>query len=122
VRVIPGQLRGAAAGYASIRRLGHALATALLLAACAGADAAKPVKLDESGVPVLPEEGGTKRITPQQVAYLREKGIPFLLIDSRARDVHVSERPAGSVNVPLEMTEIAAPRLPGDRLLITLCT
>lgn len=90
--------------------------------ACGGAAPAEPVQLDAQGVPVLPDEGGTKRITPQQVAYLTEKAVPYLLLDSRSRADYEAGRPAGAVSLPLDMTELAAARLPSDRLLITLCT
>jgi hypothetical protein len=97
------------------------LLSSLLTVACGG-DPPEPVKLDESGTAVLPEEDGTKRITPQQVAFLRERGIPFLFLDTRSREDHRQGRPAGSVNVPLQMTDLAASRLPGDRLIVTFCT
>ena len=71
---------------------------------------------------MLREEEGTKRITPEEVAWLQQKGVPLLLLDSRERESHAEGRPAGSVSVPLEMTELAASRLPGDRLIVTLCT
>lgn len=89
-----------------------------------GCGAANPevVELDAAGVPVLPEEDGTKRITPEQVAWLRQEGVPLLLVDSRTRDAHAEGRPQGSVNVPLDMTELAASKMPSDRLIVTLCT
>lgn len=95
---------------------------ALAAAACRGSAAPEAVQLDKEGAAVLPEEDGTKRITPQQVAYLQEQGIPFLFVDSRMRDAHAAGRPAGSVSVPLEMTQLAASRLPSDRLIVTFCT
>ncbi len=97
------------------------LCLAAAVTAC-GSDPPQPVELDPNGVAVLPEEEGTKRITPQQVVYLQEQGIPFLFVDSRDRSVHQAGRPAGSVNVPLAMTELAAARLPSDRLIVTFCT
>ena len=92
-----------------------------VLLAC-GANEPEPVEIGPDGVAVLPEEGGTKRITPEQVAWLREQGVEFLFVDSRSRGDWVAGRPAGSVNVPLDLTELAATRLPGDRLIITFCT
>ena len=97
-----------------------ALVLAVLLAC--GANEPEPVEIGQDGVAVLPEEGGTKRITPEQVAWLREQGVEFLFVDSRSRGDWVAGRPAGSVNVPLDLTELAATRLPGDRLIITFCT
>ncbi|MBA2566131.1 MAG: hypothetical protein H0V09_12045 [Gemmatimonadetes bacterium] len=98
------------------------LLLSLLPGGCAGRAAPQPVELDENGVAILPEEDGTKRITPQQVAFLSEKGIPFLFVDSRGREAHAQERPAGSVSIPLSMTEMATSRLPDDRLIVTFCT
>jgi hypothetical protein len=110
-------------GRSVVRRLASCTFLAICVAglACGGAGP-EPVKLDAQGVPILPEEDGTKRITPEQVAWMREQKIPFLFVDSRSREDHRAGRPAGSVNVPLQMTEIAASRLPGDRLIVTFCT
>ena len=98
------------------------LATVLALPACGGPAAPQPVKLDAAGTAILPEEDGTKRITPQQVAFLREQRVPVLLVDSRPRDAHAAGHPAGSVSIPLGVTELAAARLPSDRLIVTFCT
>ena len=98
------------------------LVAILVLPACGGPAAPQPVELDGEGAAILPEEDGTKRITPQQVAFLREERIPVLLVDSRPREAHVAGHPAGSVSVPLSVTELAASRLPSDRLIVTLCT
>jgi len=98
------------------------LAAVLAILSCGGSAPPEAVEFDEQKVAVLPEENGTKRITPQQVAYLREKGIPLLFVDSRSREVHAQGRPAGSVSIPLEMTELAASKLPDDRLIVTFCT
>ena len=87
-----------------------------------GGDAPELVKLDERGAPILPEERGTKRITPQQIEYLRQKDFPVVLVDSRPRDMHAVERPAGAINIPLEETPSAAAELPKDKLIVTLCT
>ena len=95
---------------------------AVLLAACGRPAPPEPVRFDEQGNALLPEEEDTKRITPQQVAYLRENKIPFLFVDSRSREAHAEGRPAGSVSIPLAMTDLAAARLPGDRLIVTFCT
>ena len=96
----------------------------LLIAAlaCGGSADPVPVRFDEAGQAVLPQEEGTKRITPGQVAWLREQGVAFLFVDSRSREAHREGRPAGSVSLPLEMTELAATRLPADRLIVTFCT
>lgn len=95
---------------------------AVVLVACGRSAPPEPVKFDPNGVAILPEEDRTKRITPQQVAYLRQEGVPFLFVDSRSRDAHLSGRPAGSVSIPLAMTELAVPKLPSDRLIVTFCT
>ena len=97
-------------------------AAALAVLVACGAKEPQPVEIGPDGVAVLPEENGTKRITPEQVAWLREQGTDFLFVDSRSRADHVAGRPAGSVNVPLDLTELAATRLPGDRLIVTFCT
>jgi hypothetical protein len=97
------------------------LATGLTLPACARETPPDAVKLKEV-VAVLPEERGTKRITPQQIEELRKKQIPVVLVDSRPRVVHDVEHPAGAVSIPVEMTARVGPTLPRDRLIVTLCT
>ena len=94
----------------------------LAFSGCEGGAPPEAVKLDEKGAAVLPEERGTKRITPQQVEFLRQKDIPVVLVDSRPRAMHAAERPAGSVSIPLDRTELVAPKLPRDQLIVTLCT
>jgi hypothetical protein len=101
--------------------LALALVAVVTLPAC-GANEPQPVEFGPDGTAVLPEEGGTKRITPEQVAWLRQEGVEFLFVDSRSRGDWIAGRPAGSVNVPLDLTELAATRLPGDRLIVTFCT
>ena len=96
------------------------LALAALLGC--GANEPQPVEFGPDGAAVLPEENGTKRITPEQVAWLQQQGVDLLFVDSRSRADWVAGRPAGSVNVPLDLTELAATRLPGDRLIVTFCT
>ena len=105
-----------------VRRLYLLLVCVLLALACGGGTEPQAVKMDDKGMPILPEEDGTKRITPEQVAWLRQQDVPFLFIDSRSRDAHAKGRPAGSVSLPLAMTEMAASKLPGDRLIVTFCT
>jgi rhodanese-related sulfurtransferase len=95
------------------------LAIGLTLPACASPDA---VKLDDQGIAVLPMERGTKRITPQQIEYLRKKKIPFVLVDARPRAVHDVEHPMGAVSVPLDSTARVGPTLPRNELIVTLCT
>lgn len=98
------------------------LAIGLTLPACARETSPDAVKLDDQGIAVLPTERGTKRITPQQIEYLRKKQIPVVLVDARPRVVHDVEHPAGAVSIPLEMTASAGPTLPRDGLIVTLCT
>ena len=98
------------------------LALGLTLPACARETSPDAVELVEQEIAVLPEERGTKRITPQQIEDLRKKQIPIVLVDSRPRAMHDVEHPTGAVSIPLEMTERVGPTLPRDRLIVTLCT
>ncbi|MFN2431755.1 MAG: rhodanese-like domain-containing protein [Gemmatimonadota bacterium] len=108
------------------RRLPGGLAALLTLLAvtsgCGREAEPQPVEFDAEGVAVLPEEEGTRRITPEQVAWLQREDVPFLFVDSRGREAFAAGRPAGSVSVPLDMTDLAASRMPGDRLIVTFCT
>jgi hypothetical protein len=97
------------------------LAVGLTLPACARETSPDAVKLDQE-VAVLPEERGTKRITPQQIEELQKKQIPIVLVDSRPRAVHDVEHPAGAVSIPVDVTARVGPTLPRDRLIVTLCT
>lgn len=87
-----------------------------------GGGAPELVKLDEGGAAILPLERGTKRITPQQVEYLRQNDLPVVLVDSRPRVMHDIAHPAGAISIPLDETRFAAPKLPKDQLIVTLCT
>ncbi|MBA2565747.1 MAG: hypothetical protein H0V09_10040 [Gemmatimonadetes bacterium] len=93
-----------------------------LLAACTRESSPDAIKLDDEVIAALPDERGTKRITPEQIEYLRKKQIPIVLVDSRPRAAHDLEHPAGAISIPLEMTERVGPTLPRDRLIVTLCT
>jgi rhodanese-related sulfurtransferase len=93
-----------------------------MLPGCARETSPDAVKLDDQGIAVLPKERGTKRITPQQIEYLRKKQIPVVLVDSRPRAAHEIEHPAGAVSIPVDMTARVGPTLPRDRLIVTLCT
>ncbi len=107
-------------------RGGSVLAVAFLLTigALLGCGEREPelVKLDERGTAILPQERGTKRITPEQVEYLRQKDLPVVLVDSRPRVMHDVEHPAGAISIPLEETHVVAPKLPKEQLIVTLCT
>jgi hypothetical protein len=98
------------------------LAIGLTMPACARETSPDAVQLDDQGIAVLPKERGTKRITPQQIEYLREKQIPVVLVDSRPRAMHDVEHPTGAVSIPLDMTARVGPTLPRDGLIVTLCT
>ncbi len=98
------------------------LAAGLTLPACARETSPHAVKLDKKGIAVLPEERGTKRITPQQVEWLRKKRIPVVLVDSRTRTLHDVEHPPGSISIPLDVTASVGPTLPRKGLIVTLCT
>ena len=97
-------------------------AIGLTLPACARETSPDAVKLDDQGIAVLPKERGTKRITPQQIEYLRKKQIPFVLVDARPQAVHDVEHPAGSISIPLDVTARVGPTLPRNGLIVTLCT
>lgn len=98
------------------------LAIGLTAPGCAREASPDAVELDDRGIAVLPEERGTKRITPQQIEYLRRKQIPVVLVDSRPRAVHDVEHPTGSVSIPVDVTASVGSALPRDALIVTLCT
>lgn len=98
------------------------LAIGLTSPGCARGTSPDAVELDDRGIAVLPQERGTKRITPQQIEFLRKKNIPVVLVDSRPRAVHDVEHPTGAVSIPLEATARVGPSLPRDGLIVTLCT
>ena len=98
------------------------LAIGLTSPGCARGTSPDAVELDDRGIAVLPEERGTKRITPQQIEYLRKQQIPVVLVDSRPRAVHDVEHPTGAVSIPVDVTASVGSALPRDALIVTLCT
>ena len=98
------------------------LAIGLTSSGCGRETSPDAVELDDQVIAQLPEERGTKRITPQQVEDLRKKQIPVVLVDSRPRAVHDVEHPIGAVSIPVEMTASVGSALPRDALIVTLCT